>query len=163
MDAQIQAILEKELSAEAGKVLKNLLEQGEQNAQEVEKLKGVIKEKEQTIKENENMIRDYVLRAIFEDQLNEKEAELAKQEKELKNKERELRIKELEYQLEGEKDKTSFCKNVALGLVRNTEFRKEMFYSNSDQVDGHYAENGNWVGNYNTTKSEEKKETNTAE
>ena len=41
----------------------------------------------------------------------------------VRKRENDIQIEELKYQLAAEKDKTEFTKNVALGLVRNTEFK----------------------------------------
>lgn len=42
-------------------------------------------------------------------------------------KEKDQTIKNLSYQLAAEKEKTLFVKDVAMGLVRNTEYRKTVF------------------------------------
>ena len=48
-------------------------------------------------------------------------------EKTLELNERQFEVNSLKYKLAAEKDKTEFSKNVALGLVRNTEYRKTIF------------------------------------
>ena len=45
-----------------------------------------------------------------------------------------LKVIELEIKLSNEQEKSIFVKNVALGLVRNIEYRKSIFDSESSQV-----------------------------
>ena len=50
-------------------------------------------------------------------------------EKELQEKEIKFEVETLKYQLSAEKDKTETIQSIALGLVRNTEYRKTIFDS----------------------------------
>ena len=56
----------------------------------------------------------------------------------------------LKQKLESEKDKSEFAKSVALGLVRNTEFRKSVFDTEDQQ--GYYKDNV-WVEPVHLSKS----------
>lgn len=70
-------------------------------------------------------------------QLKEERSELALElskhqaldvrEKIVSERERNSKLEELKYQLDAEKEKTQFSRDVALGLVRNTEYRHEVF------------------------------------
>lgn len=56
-----------------------------------------------------------------------KHAHLSVREKAIQDAERKFEIEKLTYQLAAEKDKTEFAKGVALGLVRNAEYRTSVF------------------------------------
>jgi hypothetical protein len=77
---------------------------------------------------------------------------LDQREKVISEKERNLKIEELAYQLQAEKDKTDFTKQVALGLVRNTEYRRTLMDSVNDPWRDQY---GNIMYSNKTQNSEE--------
>ena len=65
------------------------------------------------------------------DNLWEREQTLVKKEDEIACRERDFAMKQLQAQLEREREKTQFCKDIALGLVRNVEYRNEVFTSSN--------------------------------
>ncbi len=57
----------------------------------------------------------------------------------------------LEYQLNSEKERTKFSTDVALGLVRNTNYRSFVF--DSEMKDGYYNEKNEYIPPTNVTKT----------
>jgi hypothetical protein len=55
---------------------------------------------------------------------------------------RDFQVEQLKYQLNTEKEKSSFCMDVTKSLVRNTEYRKSIF--DSEQQSGFYDANNVW-------------------
>lgn len=92
---------------------------------------------------------------------DERNRELDTREKDLDTRERNQTIAELHYQIAAEREKTDFTKAVAMGLVRNTQYRKTIFDSENPgglpMVDGqgytHYPMPTS--KNYDETKSQE--------
>lgn len=121
-EEEIQAIIKKSLPAHVGDVLKARLEQADKDEKALKDAKQVIDELQKT---NTELRKDLILanKAIKdEESLYQREIALAEG---IRN----LKIETLEYQLANEKDKTDFTKQVAMGLVRNTTFRKTVFDS----------------------------------
>lgn len=122
MENEFKAIIEKNLPAQVGDVLKKRLEQAELDAIKVERQIKQLEEKIKTIDDLQDQIRAYMA-------FDERNSKLEAREKAVDEQERSLKIKTLEYQLESEKGKTEFTKSVALGLVRNTEYKRSLFDS----------------------------------
>lgn len=120
MEEKFKKIIEESLPAQVGTVLKTRLEQAERDAIEVKRLAEVSGEKDIKIKQLEEEIRKYM-------KFDERNSNLDTREKTLDEQEKELKIKTLEYKLESEQDKTKFAKEVALGLVRNSEYRRTLY------------------------------------
>jgi len=80
---------------------------------------------------------------------------LEEREKKLIEAERNLKIATLEFKLGSERDKTQFSKDIALGLVRNTEYRKHIY--DSEQQTGYYDGTGRWIQPSPINKSLEEK------
>ena len=55
-----------------------------------------------------------------------------KREEDLNKEKHNLDLEMLKFQLEVEKDKSVFTKEIALGLVRNTEYRRNIFDNTSE-------------------------------
>ena len=147
MELEIKEIIAKNLPAHVGDVLKTRLEQADKNDIKIEVQTKELEAKDKTIRELEKTIRDYSA-------LDQRNSQLSAREKEVEDKERDLKIKTLEYQLDSEKDKTKFSQDVALGLVRNSEYRRSLFDNISEPGKDQY---GNYVYNNKTQNSEETK------
>jgi non-canonical purine NTP pyrophosphatase (RdgB/HAM1 family) len=117
---EINKAIEKDLPNQVGENLRKMLEQGKQDAEKVIQLNRVNLNQSETITRHEETIKEY-------QKLDARNAELEAREKAVKDKEIQQKIDELTYQLAAEKDKTTFSQNVAMGLVRNTEYRKAIF------------------------------------
>lgn len=65
--------------------------------------------------------------------LREREQVLVMKEGLLNSRERDFILNELQSELEREQEKTQFCKDIALGLVRNVEYRNEVYTSSNKQ------------------------------
>lgn len=136
MEQEFKAIIEKNLPAQVGDVLKKRLEQADNDAVKIKQLE------EQLVNRNQHVIK---LEATIADykKFDERNAALEAREKACDIQERDLKVKTLEYQLQTEKEKTQFSKDVALGLVRNLEYRKNIF--DSENQSGYNGPNGNWI------------------
>lgn len=136
MEAEFKAIIEKNLPAQVGDVLKKRLEQADSDASRVKSLDAALLDRDQMIGRLSATIAEYK-------KLDERNAALEAREKACDTQERDLKVKTLEYQLQSEKDKTQFSKDVALGLVRNAEFRKSVF-DNETQA-SYYDAQGRYI------------------
>lgn len=136
MKEEIEEIIMKNLPAQVGETLKKTLQKAEQDEKLVKNLNEKLSEKNAYIKDLENLIEDYKA-------FDGRNSELEEREKSVSEQERNLKITTLEYQLESEKQKTEFTKNVALGLVRNTECRKHIF--DSENQTPYQNDNGNYI------------------
>jgi len=153
MDAttqEINEIIKKNLPAQVGDVLKQRLAQADAYESDVKHLTGVKVSNEATIIGLESKIKEY-------EQFDNRNAALDAREKELDNKERNLKIAELEFKLANEKEKTQFSQSVAMGLVRNIEYRKSIFDSETQSpfIDA----NGTWQYPQPTSKNHEENKT----
>lgn len=81
--------------------------------------------------------------------LEQREEKLKESLSTLEKEKRDLKVSQLEYQLVAEKEKSEFTKNVALGLVRNQEYRSDVF----DQVNAPYTDHNGYQQYGNTTKT----------
>ncbi len=123
----ISDAIEKQLPAAVGEVLRARLEQADKDAKLAATQKDRIAEllRENTQLQNRVDARDAQLKA---------HGDLAKRETELAERERNLRVTMLEGQLAAAHDKTKFAQDVALGLVRNVEYRHSVFANSTKQV-----------------------------
>lgn len=148
MEAEITAIIEKDLPAQVGAILKKRLEQGERDVIDLKTKNEMIVSKNATIVGLEKKIEDY-------QKLDERNRTLEARENKVSEDERNLKISTLEYKLEAEKEKTTFSKDVALGLVRNIEYRKHIMDCQSQG--GYPGPNGTWIQPSSINKSFEEK------
>ncbi len=132
---EIQEILKKNLPQQVGEVLQSRLKQADSDASELVKHKGYVTDRDEAIKKLQAEIQKYMA-------FDTRNAELEKREKAVAVKENEMSIKELTYQLESEKDKTKFSREVAMGLVRNVEYRKSLF---DTQSQGGYSHGNDYI------------------
>lgn len=116
---QIQAAIDKDLPKQVGDSLKKRLEEADETERKLELATSDIKEAIDKILYLKEKI------SVLEDLKIEKE-DLDRKTKDLEKRENDLKITVLTSQLESEKEKSKFGFDVALGLVRNTEFRKSL-------------------------------------
>ncbi len=152
MDIQkdIQDAIEKQLPAQVGEVLRTRLEQAEKDA-------ALVKSQAATITEFRSDVRKLEAQVETRDARLKQHAEIDKREAEVSQRERDLKITLLEAQLVTERDKSAFAKEVALGLVRNAEFRRTIFENSNKQVPtmpGAYTMGQNETSNTTTTESQ---------
>lgn len=148
MKEEIQEIIKKNLPQQVGETLKARLEEADQLEIKLRQ----VEEKIKNLSLSEGFLREELSKYR---KLDERNSTLESREKELETKERNLEIETLKYQLQSEKDKIEFTKSIAQGLVRNTEYRKQVYDSDSVHRDGYTDSNGNWIPSHyvNTTKS----------
>lgn len=122
MEKEFQELIKKNLPQHVGEALKERLEQADKDAYALEKVREEVKNllaQEDVFKET---IKEY-------QKLDERNALLEEREKAITQVEINKEVEKLKYQLEAEKEKTEFTKSVTMGLVRNTEYRKDIFDS----------------------------------
>lgn len=124
MEQEIQDIIKKNLPEQVGTVLKARLDQAEKDSETVKQQQDAIAKQEQAIKKLQAEISKYM-------ELDTRNAGLDTREKALEIQERDFKVKVLEATVLTEQDKTKFAKDVAMGLVRNTEYRKNIFDTKS--------------------------------
>lgn len=148
LNKELQELYEKHLPNQIGVALKRKLEQAEKDAAELSSLKQV---HEKLQKENESLVNELKQHKSIDEKL----AEIETKSKEVEEREKKIGIDELKYQLAAEKEKTQFTRDVAMGLVRNVEYRKTIFDSENVFHGGYHDPNGNWVNpqNSNTVKN----------
>lgn len=150
MEKEFEEIIKKNLPAQVGEVLKIRLEQADKDAIQVKQQGESLKKKELESLALQQKIDKYVA-------YDSRNASLDGREKVIQEKERNLEIETLKFQLSAEKEKTDFSKQVALGLVRNMEYRKTVFDSeNKPYQDQHgYTQYGNTTKNLEEKKNAE--------
>ena len=120
LEKEIHESIAKNLPSQVGEVLKARLEQAEFDAKELEKSKKEIEYNNQTITElNAQVIKN--------GDLNKREAELNAKAKELEERENKAEIESLKVKLEASKTIADNNKEMAMGLVRNIQYRKNIF------------------------------------
>ena len=95
-----------------------------------------------------SVIKDFSAYKAKHAEIDKRESALAIGEANLAAKDRDFTLNTLHAELRFEKEKTQFCKDIALGLVRNVEYRSSVFTSqNKNHVVNGYpqsmAESGN--------------------
>ncbi len=125
--ADIQDAIAKQLPAQVGEVLRVRLEQAEKDAKERSILESRNAEQRREIQQLEARVTNRDIELKKAGDLNARAADLDKRE-------RDLRITLLEAQLAASNTNATFAKEVALGLVRNVEYRHSVFETNSKQV-----------------------------
>ena len=124
LTAEIKAIIEKNLPQQVGDTLKSVLEQGAKDAALVVELSQKLERKTQEYEQLKQMRSTYESAQLKLDDANRKMEVVI-------DKERKLKIDELTFQLNSERENKEFAKSVALGLVRNIEYRNDSFGNNS--------------------------------
>ena len=116
---QIQAAIDKDLPKQVGDSLKRRLEEADESERVLELTKADLKKTLETVLNLKEKISNLEALKIEKQDLDRKTKDLEKRENDLK-------ITVLTSQLESEKEKSKFGFDVALGLVRNTEFRRNL-------------------------------------
>lgn len=123
----IQEVINQQLPSAVGEVLRKRLEQAEEDAKALTAYKNELAQKNKKINELSEQVVD--LQQTIRDH-----AALDIREKTIADRERELKVTLLEGQLAAANDKTQFAKEVALGLVRNVEYRQSAMTSTNKHV-----------------------------
>lgn len=148
LELKLQNAIKESLPQQVGEELKKVLEKAKKDEEDLKIARNSIICLEADVKSLKTEIEKY-------QKFDNRNAVLDAREKEINEKERSLKIEELEYKLNSEKEKTEFTKGVALGLVRNTEYRKTIF--DSETPGGYCDSNGTWHYPTPTSKSFEEK------
>ncbi len=119
LNKKIQEAIKESLPSQIGDELKKLIEQGKADAQEVKSLIIACENNRKTIDELNTKLSEYR-------KLDDRNTAIEAREKAAEVAERKTEIEKLTYQLSSEKEKTEFSKSVALGLVRNIEYRRSL-------------------------------------
>lgn len=143
-EEEIAEIIKKNLPAHVGEVLKERLEQADKDTVKLKQQETALAEKNNKITSLEKTIEEYK-------QFDTRNAAITDRENKVTEAERNLKIATLEFQLQSEKDKTTFTRDITLGLVRNIEYRKTIFDSQS--INGRYDDKGNYIQPYSETKN----------
>jgi hypothetical protein len=119
LEQEIKASIEKNLPKQVGDALRERLEQADKTEEALRVSERQLKaEKEISARFGKEID---ALKALKNDARELNELRLS-----LENQTRDLAVKTLEIQLEAEKSKSTFGFSVALGLVRNTDFRRNL-------------------------------------
>ena len=150
--AEIQAIIKKNLPQEVGDILKQRLEQADEDAKTIITLQEHLNSRNLQISVLQEEVRVYQA-------FDTRNTTLETREKVVEDKERNVLIETLRYQLTSEQDKTVFAKSVALGLIRNSDFKTTVFSNESqngyNDSTGRYIQPGATNKSFNETKTTE--------
>lgn len=127
LSAEIKAAIDKDLPNQIGQTLKERLEKADKDA---ELLAGANERADRYEKERDTARGQL---ASAKEELS-KHAALAAREAAVEKRERGAEIAELKVQLAAAQGNTEFARGVAMGLVRNIEFRNNSFQNSSDSV-----------------------------
>ena len=86
-----------------------------------------------THEELENLRKEFADYKRQHNSLDDREEALTMAEAQLAAKDRDFTLNTLHAELRFEKEKAQFCKDIALGLVRNVEYRNDVFTSSNRQ------------------------------
>lgn len=138
-DDEVEALVQKHLPVKAFDAFKARI-------QSVEKLETEAKNRDTLVSdlmaEKVDLQKKVVklqAKAIRSLDLDNRKCSLDNREEILKTAELRLKIDTLELKLEVECEKTAFCKEVALGLVRNTEYRENVYLKHSKPGEDQYS------------------------
>ena len=125
MEQEFKAIIEKNLPAQVGDVLKKRLEQADNDSVKIKQLEEQIGNRNQHVTKLEATIAEYK-------KFDDRNAALEAREKACDIQERDFKVKTLEHQLQTEKEKTQFCAMGNIGVFVNG---KEIGVINSVNID----------------------------
>lgn len=125
----ITEAIEKSLPKQVGEVLQSELQELARLRVENEKLLKEVTDRELLINDQRNLL------ATQKEELA-KHDDLDRRVKKIEEQENKQVIERLQYQLDAEKNKTEFAKDVSMGLVRNIEYRKNVFAQTTPRYDG---------------------------
>ena len=126
---QLQAVITETLPTQVGEALQRRLKAADDLEIEVENQKKIVLEKEKILD-----VKDIEIKRLNEcikahNDITLREREVLAREEAVKTKEHDADLNELKYQLQAEKDKSQFAREIGSGLVRNTIYRKSVFDS----------------------------------
>ncbi|MCK9417265.1 hypothetical protein M0Q97_11515 [Candidatus Dojkabacteria bacterium] len=154
LEKEIQEAIAKNLPSQVGEVLTKKLE-------ELENVKRQNSSFQLKLKSKEEEIEAYLETIEKLRRFDDMEQTLIKKEKELQDRERAQKIFELETQLKCEIEKTTFGNSILNSLVRNIEYRKNVFNNETINIPPYTDKNGNYqcMGVKTKITQEETKET----
>ena len=127
LEKEFQELIKKNLPAQVGETLNEILQQAKKDSEKVKDLSEIIVSKDSTINGLNKML------AIYKEH-DERNKGLEERETAVTERERLAEIANLTFQLNTEKEKSKFVSDVTMGLVRNTEYRKTIFDNQSDNA-----------------------------
>lgn len=143
---EFEEAIDKHLSKEVGTRLQSRLRELENKEAQLE-----VRTAERDAFKNE---RDIVHKKLWDQQDFEKrEQALETRAQELEKKERDLEITVLKIQNEEANKRALWAEGLAMGLVRNTNYRKGVFDSKSENVPYQYPGGGMGIQNVNNSSS----------
>jgi len=137
MKEELEEIIKKNLPAQVGDTLKKVLEKGKKDAEELDIFTNANRALKADVKTLEGRVEKY-------QEFDARNSALDAREKELEDKERNLEIELLKMRLDTQKTIAANNQEVAMGLVRNTEYRKHIF-DNKPGRDPYYDANNNYI------------------
>lgn len=144
MNQEIEEIIKKNLPAQVGEVLKKQLDQAEKDAATV------IHQKER-IEQQQTEINALSVKLQKHYDLDQREAEIKTRELNVSDKERAIEVFALQIRLEEANKRAELISGFTAALVRNTEFRKTIF--DSETQSPFQDVNGTWHYPSPTSKS----------
>ena len=150
----IEEVVKASLPQQVGEQLRKRLEETDKLEKELKDQKVLNKNQAESLNESNKLISELQKNAV-------KVSEIERREKEVSEKERNQEIEKLKYQLDCEKYISKHTMDVAMGLVRNTTYKKQIldseFPGGAPVIDGHgnahYPQPLN--KNYSETNTEE--------
>jgi len=152
IEHELKDIIAKNLPQAVGEELQKRLQQADADVRELASLKERLEIRNKTIAElNETVIQ-------LRDQLS-KHVDIDVREAEVSKRERNAEIEALKVQLAASQGNTQFAQNVALGLVRNVEYRNSVFGSSNKSEpivrDGYQTGTSNTSENSNSNTTQQ--------
>lgn len=157
VEQELEDVIKRNLPSAVGDALRQKLEQADKDAARVTQLRDDV----ESLKREKAALERRIV--VAESGL-QKQAELTKREEEMSKREREAKIFELTTQLNAANENARFARDVAMGLVRNVEYRSSVMESTTNKshpVQGNGAYSG-FVGNSPTTETTSVTESRTA-
>lgn len=127
MNQEIRDAIERNLPQALGSALQDRLKKAGDDAAEVQRLRGVVQEKDAKIVSLMAETADLNNQLARHESLDKREADIAKRERDAEN-------ASLKIQLEAAQVNATFARGVALGLVRNIEYRNSVHRSESGSL-----------------------------
>jgi septal ring factor EnvC (AmiA/AmiB activator) len=122
MDKEIEEIIKKNLPAHVGDTLKKRLDDTDRLEKQTKEQDALLSKATSEIHKYQLIIEEYKAKEAKYNELGKREADVAA-------KERQIEIESLKNQLASAAGNAKFAQDVAMGLVRNTEYRKTAFGS----------------------------------
>lgn len=149
LENEMLEIIKKNMPEHVGSELKKLIEKGERDAKMVKALESGLTSTCEELRDCRKELESHT-------DLDMRLRNLELKEKELLDREIRLEIQKLTHELQCEKEKVEFSKSVALGLVRNLDYRSSVFGSENGNT-GQKDQYGNQIYQSLQTSSNETK------